>query len=106
VISIATGTKSIYYCEYGEKNTLWSSRAVARCLEEGDLKTVVVASSTDKTALALAEGSRVEHEIIDYLSYALMAYSWKASENVYGALDLLVVAFDAFRYGETASRWP
>ena len=36
-------------------------------------------------------------EIIDYMPYASMAYSWQASENIYGALDLLVVAFDAFR---------
>jgi hypothetical protein len=36
-------------------------------------------------------------EVIDDVPYASMAYSWKAAENVYGALDLLVVAFDAFR---------
>ena len=129
---MAAGTRSIYYFkEYGEKNTPMVIEAVARRLEEGDLKTVVVASSTGKTALALAEGikgradiicvsdppwavrqfseapgifpenrAKLEAlgvEIIDYLPYVSMAYSWRAAENIYGALDLLVVAFDAFR---------
>jgi hypothetical protein len=124
--------RTIYYFqEYGEKNTPVVIEAVAQRLEAGDLQTVVVASSTGKTAIELAEGIKgrarvlcvsdppwavrqfpespgisqenrtqleaLGVEVIDDVPYASMAYSWKASENVYGALDLLVVAFDAFR---------
>jgi len=35
--------------------------------------------------------------IVDRVPYASTAYSWGASENVYGALDLRVLFFDAFR---------
>jgi hypothetical protein len=118
-----------YFDNYGGENTDEVIEAVAERLRQGDIKTVVVASSSGKTAIKLAQGikdkARVicvsdppraigkespgispEHkaeleslgvEIIDYMPYASVAYSWQASENVYGALDLLVVVFDAFR---------
>lgn len=35
--------------------------------------------------------------IVDRVPYASTSYSWGARENVYGALDLRVVIFDAFR---------
>lgn len=36
-------------------------------------------------------------QVVDEVPYASRAYSTRASDNLYGALDLLVVAFDAFR---------
>jgi len=120
-----------YFANYGAENTAEVIAAVAERLREGDVTTVVVASSTGETALRLAQGikglakvicvsdppwavgkytespgistenrARLQSlgvEIIDYVPYASVAYSWQASENVYGALDLLVVVFDAFR---------
>lgn len=35
--------------------------------------------------------------IVDRVPYASTSYSWGACENMYGALDLRVVIFDAFR---------
>jgi hypothetical protein len=120
-----------YFANYGAENTDEVIEAVAERLQEGDIRAVVMASSTGKTALRLAQGikdmarvicvsdppwargrfpgssglspenrAKLESlgvEIIDYMPYASMAYSWQALENIYGALDLLVVAFDAFR---------
>jgi hypothetical protein len=120
-----------YFANYGAENTGEVIEAVAERLREGDIKSVVVASSTGGTAVKVAQGinglaevicvsdppwavgrfseapgisaenkARLESfgvEIIDYMPYASVAYSWQASENVYGALDLLVLVFDAFR---------
>ncbi|MCR4405178.1 MAG: hypothetical protein NUW06_07915 [Candidatus Acetothermia bacterium] len=121
-----------YFASYGAKNTNGVIEAVAERLEEGEIKTVVVASSSGETAIKLAEkvrdrakriicvsdppwgrerfpespGISLENraklealgvEIIDYMPYASVAYSWQASGNVYGVLDLLVMASDAFR---------
>ncbi len=120
-----------YFANYGAENTDEVIEAVIERFREGDIKTVVVASSTGETAIKLAQGIKgmarvicvsdppwavgrfpespgissahratlesLGVEIIDYMPYASVAYSWQASENVYGALDLLVVVFDAFR---------
>lgn len=123
-----------YFDDYGKANTPAGVQIVIERLGEGDIGTVVVASSSGETAVKLAEGmssaGRGERiicvsdppyavgrptswprlspdkrdklaslgvEIVDWAPYASMAYSWKAAENVYGALDLLVVVFDAFR---------
>jgi len=108
-----------YFDEYGERNTEHVIQAVIERLEERDINTVIVASSSGKIAIKLAERLREANreakvicisdppqaeewpkitpkdqaklealgaEIIDYVPYASMAYSWKAPENVYGAL--------------------
>ncbi len=49
--------------------------------------------SPDNKARLLALGA----EVVDTVPYASRAYSTGASNNVYEALDLLVVVFDAFR---------
>lgn len=117
-----------YFEEYGEANTKDVIQVVLERLQDGGINTVVVASSSGKTAVAFAEALRaagrrervivvaepppessgispatraqlegLDVEIVDYMPYASMAYSAQAAENVYGALDLLVVVFDAFR---------
>jgi hypothetical protein len=45
----------IYFPDYGEQNTPAVIDAVRRHLDEGDLSTIVVATSTGKTAVAFAE---------------------------------------------------
>jgi hypothetical protein len=45
----------LYFPDYGEQNTPAVIDCVSRRLDEGDISTVVVASSTGKTALAFAE---------------------------------------------------
>jgi len=119
-----------YFDNCGAENTGEVIEAVTQRLEERDIKTVVVASSTGETAIKFAQGTRGAArvicvsdppsavaksespgitsenrarldslcvEIIDYMPYASVAYSWQAAENVFGVLDLLVVVFDAFR---------
>lgn len=121
-----------YFDSSGAENTDEVIQAVTERLDESEIKTVVVASSTGETAIKFAQSlkgaariicvsdppwdigkfsdspgrmapennARLESlgvEIIDYIPYASVAYSWQASENVYGALDLLVLIFDAFR---------
>jgi uncharacterized protein len=49
--------------------------------------------SADNKARLIALGA----EVVDSVPYASRAYSTGASNNVYEALDLLVVVFDAFR---------
>ncbi len=49
--------------------------------------------SDDNKARLMAMGA----EVVDTVPYASRAYSTGASNNVYEALDLLVVVFDAFR---------
>jgi hypothetical protein len=118
----------VYFAEYGEQNTGAVLDCVVRRLNERDLSTVVVATSTGKTALAFAEalagrtdvrliavgnppGSTYERItpqnrqklaalgalIVDYAPYGCAALQGDAHKNMYGALDLLVVAADIWR---------
>jgi len=118
----------LYFPDYGEQNTTAVIECVAHRLREGDLSTVVVATSTGKTALAFAEalmnqpivrlvavgnppGSRYERitpdnrqklaamgvTIVDYAPYGLASIQGDAHENMYRALDLLVVVADIWR---------
>jgi len=116
-----------YFAEYGPQNTAEVIQAVVERLQDGDLSTLVVASTSGRTPLKFAQqigesvrivcvsdppqadcypGITPENRklletlgvlIIDRVPYASTAYSSGASENVYGALDLRVLFFDAFR---------
>ncbi len=117
-----------YFAEHGPQNTEGVIEAVVERLQEGDLSTLVVASTSGRTALKFAQqiesksvriicvsdppqadsypGISPESRklleglgglIVDRVPYSSTAYSWGASENVYGALDLRVLFFDAFR---------
>jgi len=117
-----------YFNKYGPENTEAVIDAVAERLGDSDLSTVVVASTSGRTALKFAQKIRTERVriicvsdppqadsypgitpkrrklletmgvlIIDRVPYASTAYSSGASENIYGALDLRVLFFDAFR---------
>jgi uncharacterized protein len=115
----------------GPENTAEVIEAIRERLQEGDLTTVVVASSTGQTAIEAAQqlqgasrliaicdppwaigkvpkAARISPEnkarladlgveVVDTVPYASRAYSTGASNNVYEAMDLLVVVFDAFR---------
>ncbi len=119
---------------YGPENTGEVIEAVAERLQEKDLSTVIVGSSTGETALRIAQrvqgfepcirvvavcdppwaigkvpkAGRISADnkaklaalggdVVDTVPYASRAYSTGASNNVYEALDLMVVVFDAFR---------
>lgn len=117
-----------YFPEYGEQNTSAVVECVSRRLGEGDITTVVVATSTGKTALLFADalakrpgvrliavgnppGSAYEPItpenrlklaakgviIVDYAPYGCASLQGDAHRNMYGALDLLVVAADIWR---------
>jgi len=104
-----------YFADYGPQNTEEVIEAVAERLRDGDLSTLVVASTTGRTALKFAQqigpelvriicvsdppqadcypGITPENRklletlgvlIVDRVPYASTAYSWGASENMYG----------------------
>lgn len=118
-----------YFSEYGEGNTSAVIDVVRERLAEGGIEALVVASTTGKTALALAREVRPESdlplicisdppwakyypaitdenrqaleelgvEIVDYVPYASHSHSVGPCKNMYGAPDLRVMIFDAFR---------
>lgn len=117
-----------YFPEYGEQNSGAVIDAVRRRLRDGDLSTVLVATSTGKTALAFAEALRTPPglriiaignppgssfdritpdnreqlnalgvTIVDYAPYGCAALDSDTRKNMYGALDLLIVAADLWR---------
>ncbi len=129
-----------FFPHYGPENTSEVIDAVAERLQERDINTVVVASSTGEMAIRMVQRLRsaaqepdtaalprviavsdppwaigkipkagrissdnkarllaLGAEVVDSVPYASRAYSTGASNNVYEALDLLVVVFDAFR---------
>lgn len=117
-----------YFPEFGEQNTGAVIACIARRLQDGDLSTVVVATSSGRTALQFAEalagrpglrliavgngpGSPYERlapaarrqlvqqgvEVLDNMPNASSAFTGDGHPNLYGAVDLLVVAYDTMR---------
>jgi len=118
-----------YFPAYGEGNTSAVIDVVRERLAEGGIEALIVASTTGKTALALARvvrpgsdlplvcisdppwakyypGLKAENrqeleelqvEIVDHVPYASHSHSVGPCKNMYGAPDLRVIIFDAFR---------
>ena len=118
----------LYFPDYGEQNTADVVDCVVRRLADNDLDTMLVATSSGKTALAFATalakrpatrliavgnppGSNYERmlpdnrqklaslgaTVVDYAPYGCASLQGDARKNMYGALDLLVVAADVWR---------
>ncbi len=73
----------VYFADFGEQNTQAVSECVRRRLDEGDVSTVLVATSTGKTALAFAEalGKRPGLRLVAVGNPPGSAYERITSEN-------------------------
>jgi hypothetical protein len=94
IVASSTGEMALKLCQTLSDNAV-QAQVVAVCDPPWAIGKIPKAGriSPDNKAKLAAAGAIV----VDMMPYASRAYSTGASNNVYEALDLLVVVFDAFR---------